>query len=348
MTPKLLIACMFAAVAAAAATAQSDRVRLLNGTAIEGVEVTDYDIRSLRYKKRGSTESVQSDQVAKVELGDFRNVYARGLRDADLMLTLAREQLEANNTVLAQLGFVGAAARFFDSDRAPEAVNTLNELEKAIPEAGVLPEVYRQKFEYYMGLGSKGASNALAVAKKYESDAIGGAWPNGFAIEASFFQALSEEANAAEFQNKLRGIVSRARGNNPLVANRANVELAHSLRKSATTQGAQRIYEALATKDGVDDSSRAGAFLGLGMMRLDAGSENDKQKYKDALLYFLRVRLETDDCWPSLQAEALYHAVLAASKWQGPEYRYIMGRCRSVLLTDFKNSEWAERIRQMR
>ena len=347
MTSKFFVAVMFAAVAAAAVTAQSDRIVLLNGTKIEGAKVTGWDIRTLRYSKGGNSESVTSDQVAKVELGKFKEVYARGLRDADLMLTLAREQLEAGNEVMAQLGFVGAAARYFDSDRAPEAVNTLNELEQALPEAGVLPEVYRQKFEYYMGLGGKGASNALVVAKKYERDAIGGAWPNGFAVEASFFQVLSEEASAPEFQNKLRSVVGRARTTNVIVANRANVELAHSLRKTGDAEGAKRIYEEIVGRDSVDESSRAGAFLGLGMILMNEGAA-DKAKYKQALLMFLRVRLETKNAWPSLHAEALYQAIQAAGKWGGPEYRYIMGRCRGVLLSEFKGSEWAERIRQGR
>jgi hypothetical protein len=58
------------------------------------------------------------------------------------------------------------------------------------------------------------------------------------------------------------------------------------------------------------------------------------------------VRLETRDAWPALHAEALYRAILAADKWRGPEFAYIMGRCRAVLLTDFRNSEWAEQLRR--
>lgn len=345
MTSKSFVSSLLAALCAAAVTAQSDHVHLVNGKTLEGVRVTAFDIRSLRYTKGGSSDSVSTDQVAKVDLAEFKKVFARGMRDADLMLTLAREQLEAKNLLLAQLGFVGAAQRFFDSDRASEAVAALNELEKGIPEAGVLPEVFRAKFEYYMGLGPKGAQSAQTVAKKYESDAIGGAWPNGLATEAAFFQVLAEPSNAQEFQNKLRDIVSRARGNNQIIANRANVELAHSLRKANDAAGAKRIYEEVIGREGVDDSSRAGAYLGFGTILAEEAAAGDKDKFKDALLMFLRVRLETREAWPALHAEALYRAILAADKWRGPEYAYIIGRCRGTLLSEFKNSEWAKLLR---
>ena len=60
---------------------------------------------------------------------------------------------------------------------------------------------------------------------------------------------------------------------------------------------------------------------------------------------FLRVRLETKDAWASLQADALYHAILAADKWRGSEYQTIMARCRGVLFSEFAGSEWAERAK---
>ena len=165
-------------------------------------------------------------------------------------------------------------------------------------------------------------------------------WPDAFAIEASFFQALSEKSSPADFQKKLTGLVSRARSANPVVASRANIELAHSMRKTGKADDARRIYDDIVKKDSVDDSARAGAYLGLGL--LDLEGEGGKEAAKQALLMFLRVRLETRDAWPSLQAEALYHASQAAIKWQGPEYRYIVGRCRGVLFADFPNSEWAK------
>lgn len=337
MTPKILAAAFSTLVLVAAAAAQSDKVYLMNGTVVEDCRVTDYGVRTVRYKRGSSTESAETDKVVKVELTKFKTVYARGLRDAGMMLTLAREQLKAKESAMAQLGFVSAANQFFDQGRASEAVAALNEVSKAFPEGGVQPDVFRLKFEYYMGVGSR---DALTVAKKYEQQAIGGAWPDGFAVEASFFQALSEQSSPEDFQRKLKSIASRARNANPTVASRANIELAHSMRKTGSVDEARRIYEVIVKKDSVDDNARAGAYLGLGL--IDFEGTGGKDAAKQALLMFLRVRLETAEAWPSLQAEALYYAAQAARKWQGPEYRYIVGRCRGLLFNEYPNSEWAK------
>jgi len=337
MTSKILAASFFICVATTAVTAQSDKIHLVNGSVIENCKVTDYGVRSVRYKRGGSAESVETDRVAKLDLGKFKLVYARGLNDAAMMLTLAREQMKAKDDVMAQVGLVGAANGFLDEGDPAQAVAALNELAKAFPEGGGMPDVFRLKFEYYMGAGTR---DALVVAKKYEQEAIGGAWPDGFAIEASFFQALSEKSAPADFQRKLKSIINRARSKNPLVAGRANIELAHSMRKSGGIEGAKRIYDDIVKKDATDASARAGAYLGLGLIALEG--EGGKEAARQALLMFLRVRLETKDSWPSLQAEALYHAAQAARKWQGPEYRYIVGRCRGMLFNEFPNSEWAK------
>ncbi len=344
-----LLAASFLVSCICPAVAQGDTVELTNGTKIAGVKVVSFDVRQLRYSKGGGNESVATDQVQRVELGKFRDVYARGLRDPDMMLTLAREKVAEKDLLMAQFGFVGAAAQFFDNDKASAAVGALDEMQKSCPEAGVLPEVFRQKFEYYMGFGGKKASDAAAVAKKYKDEAIGGAWPSGFAVEAEFFQVMAERGSAKnpkEFQGRLQSVVNAAGGSNPTVQNRANIQLANSLREAKDIEGAKKIYDDLSTRDGVDASSRAGAFLGLGQILLDEATPEKKDLAKQSLLLFLRVRLETKDAWPSLQAEALYHAILAANKWRGPEYQLIMGRCRGVLLADFPGSEWTTRAKQ--
>lgn len=346
MTRLVAASLLAVALSVTGAGAQEDVITLHSGTVINGVRVTAFDIRNLRYTKGNANEMVPSDQIAKVDLRRFADVYRRGLRDPDLMLTVARERLADKDLLLAQFGFVGAAAQFFDANEPAKAVGALDELQKGIPEAGLLPEIHRQKFEYYMGLGAKGAANAAAVAKKYQADATGGAWPNGFAIEADFFLVLAERRDPKDFQSRLRSVVQKAGGTMPLVANRANVELAHSLRETKDNEGARRIYEEIIAKDNADASARAGAYLGLGRILLETASAGDKDAFKKAMLLFLRVRLETKDCWPALQAEALYHAMLAAQKWQGPEFGLVIARCRSLLQNEFRDSEWAERARR--
>ncbi len=189
---------------------------------------------------------------------------------------------------------------------------------------------------------------AVKLAKKYHDDAQGGAWPPGFAIEAAFFGAIAERAaggSPKDLQPKLRDIIGKAHGVNPMVQNRANVWLANSLRETKDPEGARKIYEDLANRNGVDSNSRAGAFLGLGQLTMETAAPSDKEAFRKALLLFLRVYLETPDAWGSLHAEALYYAIQAADKWRGSDYQYIMARCRGVLYSSFADSDWTQRAK---
>lgn len=327
--------------------AQDDVVLLLNGTKIDGVKITSFNVREVKYTKGGASQSVPTDQVRKIEPAKFKEVYRIGLKDSGLMLTKSREQLAEKDELLGQLGLLNAASQLFDEAKPVDAMGVLDELQKALPEAGVLPDVYRLKFEYYMGLGEKGAANAVSVAKKYSDSATGGAWPAGLATEAQFFAAMAERAAGGQpkdLQHKLRGVISKAMTDNPMVANRANVQLANSLREAKDNEGARKIYEEVVKKEGVDDASRAGCLLGLGLLTLDQAS-SDKDAARKALMMFLRVRLETREAWPSQHAESLYWAVKAADKWRGNDYQFVMGRCRGVLFNDYGDSEWASRMK---
>jgi hypothetical protein len=346
MTSRILAASLVSALLAFPAMAQGDRITLLDGTVVTDVRVASFDIRNLKYKKGSTDETVSTDRIAKVELAKYKDVFARGLRDPDILLTQARNELtEEKNPLLAQFGFVGAASLFLDSnDTAAKGVAALDELQKAIPEAGVLPDVYRLKFEYYMGIGPKGAASAATVAKKYANDAAAGAWPTGLGLEAEFFLVLAERATPKDYQAKLRAVIGKSGGNNPTVTSRANVELGHSLREDKDVAGAKQIYEEVLAREGADLNARAGALLGLGKITFESAG-SDKEAFKKALLMFLRVRLDTKGSWPSLQAEALYYAILAADKWRGPEFGLVMGRCRGVLLAEYGGSEWADRAK---
>ena len=340
---------LLAALLAAPIAAQEDTITLTNGTVVTGARVTSFDVRNLKYTKGSATETVTTDQVAKVELKKFKDSYARGLRDPEIMITMARAALAEKDTLMAQFAFISAANQWLDSGDpadAGKAVGALDEMAKGIPEAGLLPDVYRLKFEYYLNQGAKGAPSAATTAKKYQADATAGAWPNGLAVEAEFLAALAERRDPKDFQSKMRAIAGKAAGPNPVIASRANVELAHSLRETKDVEGAQKIYEDVIAKDKVDSSALAGAYLGLGKILLEKSAPSDKDAFKRALLLFLRVPLATKEAWPSLQAEALYHATLAAEKWRGPEFGLVIARCKRILADEYGESEWAERAKR--
>lgn len=334
----------------AVANAQ-DTLVLTDGKRIEDARIQSFDIRELKYQKGGSSQTVASDKVDSIELGKFADTYRRGLaaRDPDLMVTTVRDQVTQKNKLMAQLGYVAAARMFFQNGDAPKAAAALDELEKSVPEAGVLPEVYRLKFHHYMSLGDKGAlQNAGIVAKKMQNEAVTNAWPNGFAIEGELYSAMVENAqggDARAFQTKMREIVGKSLGNYPNLVNTANIALANSLRLNKDTAGAAKLYQEIVAKDSADDGARGGAYLGLGLMRMAEGDAANRDPFRDALMMFLRVRLETKKAGPGLQAEALYNAMLAAEKWGGEEWRLIASRCKWYLINEYAGTEWADRAR---
>jgi hypothetical protein len=343
--------CLAVLLLALPLVAQGDRITKTDGTSIDNVAVVNWDIREIKYRKAGSTTSLGSDKVLKVELEAFSDVFRIALRDGGLMLTKAREQIKEGEELLAQLGFVAAAALFFDKEQPKDGIAALEEMEKEFPTAGTLPEIYRQKYDHYMNSGGQGGMrDAEAVAKKYLVAAQGNAWPAGFALEAEFQQAYAQHlggGDAGAFQKAMNSIADRARTENPLIGNRASVQLANSLRVNKNAAGARKIYESIITKEGVDSSSLGGSYLGLGLIEFEAAG-NNQAAHKKAMLWFLRVYLETRGCWPSLQAEALYYAALAAGKWRGTEFEYIMAKCRGVLKNEFPQSDWTTRALQGR
>ncbi len=336
----------------ALATAQGDTITMASGAVIDGCSVQSYTVQELKYTKGGKAESVSPDQVLKVELKKFKDVYRRSIanKDADLMLTEARNQFtKAKDELMAQVGYLECARLYSKGGNDGNAGGVIDELQKNIPNAGTIPDGFRLKFENYMGRGDAGGvNNAKLLAKKYSTEATTSAWPNGFAVEAEFFGALADAAgggDAKAFQAKMRDIVSKSSGPYPHVAARANVQLAHSLRQTGGIEAAQDLYEQVLNGKAVDDSSRAGAYLGLGYLAMGRGDAANREPFHQALLSFLRVRVETKGAWESLQAEAMYNAMMSAEKWGGQDFRLIQARCRYVLLNNFGDSEWAARAR---
>lgn len=334
------------------ATAQGDTVTLTSGTVVDGCNVQSFNIRELKYSKGGSVEQVSTDQVAKVELKKFKDVYRRSLagKDADLMLTEARNQFsKSKDLLMAQMGYLECARLFYVGDNGASGGGVLEELQKNIPDAGVLAEGYRLKFENYLSQGdAAGIGNAKMLAQKYSTEATTSAWPNGFAVEADFFAAMAESAgggDAKAFQTKMRDIVAKAGSSMPILAARANVQLANSLRATGGADQAAEIYQSILDGKVSDDNARAGAWLGLGYVAMAKGDAANREVFREALMNFLRVYLETKGAWGSLHAEALYNGMLAAEKWGGQDFRMVQGRCRGLLLANFGQSEWAQRAR---
>ena len=283
----------FALGLAAAATAQlqpRDTIHWVNGSSTHEARVSTFTLTDIAYQVRGGgSETRPADQVLSIELGRFNDAFKRGIsgNDPGLFLTESRrlkDSTRGGDKLLAQFGYVETARRYWEDFGEPiTAVQVIDELADEFPESGLVPERYRLKLMIYLGTGQ--IRDASAVATAYYADATSNGWPSGFAYEANFYQILSKKisgsASPAEIQNELRSLISKVRGAYQTIANKANVELANSLRESGNAAAALKIYEVLVDEDNLDDQTRAGTYLGLGNGKSGVSTERHLRGHAD-------------------------------------------------------------------
>jgi hypothetical protein len=124
------------------------------------------------------------------------------------------------------------------------------------------------------------------------------------------------------------------------------MSIADELLRSGDAAGARAIWQPIVDAPVADATARAGAWLGLGRIALQAGTAEDRAPWRQAMLLFLRVGIDTPDAAPHLQAAALLLAAQAAGKWGGEDSRVVAARCRAALLADHPASAAARRVQK--
>ena len=173
------------------------------------------------------------------------------------------------------------------------------------------------------------AGDAKSAADKYYQAATSNGWPQAYAHEAQYFQIMAQKVGGTlqgdALQGQLRNLISTLSSTSVGINTRCNVQLADSMREGGDTTGAGKIYEGIAKRDDVDDPSRAGAYLGLGHIAMAAATPAEKDGYYDAMLYFLRVYVETKNAHHGQVGEALENAATCAEQWGGEGSSRIKG-----------------------
>ena len=332
-----------------AAPAQQDRIEWSNGTVTDRARVTGFTVFEIRYSVRATRAQAKADTVIGLEVERVREAYRRGsaTNDPGQYLVTARARLQASDNFLAQFGFYFAAKAFLDIGESANAFNTLDELATAIPDSGFLPDCYRLKMAFHLSQGRQGGARAVAVAKQYLQKIQSGGMPDGFALEAEFFQNVAEftagTMNPAELQRNLNNLRVKVSAPFPALGNRTQLWIGTAQRLQGQAAGAKKIFEELAEKDTVDVNTRAGAFLGLGHLEFAQGNPTNKGAYREALLHFLRVYVEAKEADSNLVAEALHFASESAQKWGGQDSPFMNRRLKLILTQDYPNSSWASR-----
>ncbi|MDP6928058.1 MAG: hypothetical protein QF412_00020 [Planctomycetota bacterium] len=347
------LASIFALVLVAALPAQKDTIYWADGTTVAKVRIISFTWTEIKWTKSGRSESRSADQVARVDCEKVKDAYRRGYGASDddeaySQFRMEREkQVKSKKLFIAQFGFMEEANLLMGNKETGECFATLELMTKECPDSGFCPELYRMKLEYYLSLGKKGAANALKVASTYLNTAQTKAWPDGFLHEARFFGLMAEVAGGKMSEDKLksglRGLLGDTEGVYPRVANQVKLQVADQQRRQGETAASKKSYKELADQDGLDESTRAGALLGLGQAQLEEGNATDREPYRDALLSFLRVYIEAEKAPSDMRAKALYFASQACEKWRGQDSAAMGRRLRGYLKRDFPGSEWAKR-----
>lgn len=348
---KVVAAALIAALAPAAA-AQNDRITWTDGTMTEKVKVQGYTLREIKFSQRGKEDQRSADTVANVQVQKVEDIYRRAYGAASndekfgTFLSIAQGLVDKDN-FMAQWGYLEAARIARQLGEYNQAFAVLEEMVQKMPDSGFAPEVFRFKLDYYLPLGKEKARSALAVATQYNKTAIEKGWPDGFLHEASYYELMARAVDGSveggALQGELKGLLNKTEGSYPAVADRIKVQLADVQRQEGNLKQAQKTYNELVDKNGVDDNTRMRALLGLGHTYFAGGDPTNTEPYRQALLAFLRVYLEAPSTAYDLKAEALYHGSLSAEKWRGPDSSGMASRLRGYLRRDFSESPWASR-----
>lgn len=321
-------------------SAQEDRIHWTNGSVTERVTVTDYNLREIKYRKGGRVETAESDKVADLFVKKVRDKYSQafGASSSEKPATfLQYAERYKDDAFLAQFGYVEAIHLFEKAGDSGSMFSALDEMAKRYPDSGFLTMSFVTKIHYYLGLGK--STDAAKVALRYKNTATGQGYLAGYMLEAEFYETLTLGLTGELPQSQVRGVMERifsdADPDYPIIASRARLQIADSLRGEGKLDQAKRAYEAILDQDNLGARIRGGAWLGLGHISFAAGNPADREPYGKALKQFLRVYLANHDAAPAVVAESLEFGAKAAEKWGGTDSTRISKRLQRTLAQEF-------------
>ncbi|MBK8975719.1 MAG: hypothetical protein IPM29_07320 [Planctomycetes bacterium] len=318
-------AALLAALALTAALpAQRDRIELMDGTVIDRVQVRSFDLRNVEFRRNGRDEQQSTDTVAELRVERVLDAYKQAFADASgsRAATFVSTAERLTDPFLQQFGYYEAARSMRRNGDMAGAFQALSELEQKLPNSGFVPELYRFKLDYYLSKGTEGARDAMKVAKDYETATLTRGYPTGFQNEAKYYllraEALAGQTTPSKYITAMQTLADSSRGT-PWIAARARLAVADTQRSQSQVADARAGYERLLAAESTSEGVRAGAWLGLGHCYFLEGSASNKDPFREALLAFLRVYVETPDADAATVAESLHMGAQAAEKWGGPE-----------------------------
>ncbi len=338
--------------AASSSLLAQDVITWIDGTTTEHVRVSDFTVIEIKWLGGGNSDKRSSDQVLDVSVAKVLEAFKRGYaakeqnaaETADMFLGVARQEL-TKTPFLAQFGLWEAGKFLMEVGNEDEAFPIFDELITKLPDSGFVPRAMAMKLDYYFATGK--VKNATKFAKDYRELATTKGFPIGYINEANFYVVMSGAGGVkpAELRSQLENLTAQTETSSPMVANRCRLEVANSWRREGKLEEAQALYTRLTQAKIIDKSTLASAMLGTGHLHLAKANGGDTESYREAMLAFLHVYIDTPGASPDIVAEALFHGADAATKWGGNDHRLVAGRLRYMLRSDtrFSDTEWAKK-----
>ena len=350
-----LLACVLALPALGQEGAK-DVITWLDGSKTENARVQSFTLREIKFAHKGNSETKPGESVANIELAKakedtFKRGYGAPPKEAPGQFVEVARKLAKSEPLVAQVGFIEAARVALNlggAENAQMAFDILKELAEQIPDTGFMGEVWRSRLDYYLAGGAEDAKNATTAADNYSKIATTSGWPDFYVNDAAYYVVMAKSSSGklapAALQTELKALLTKVEGQTPYVANRVNVQLAHSLLQQKKSDDAKKILDGLLAKEGLDRATYASALIGLGHVLMDSGDPTKRDPYRQALLAFLRVFVEAPDAGHEIVAEALYFGAEAAEKWSEKDSALMAGKLRSLIKKDYPDTRWGQAL----
>lgn len=301
------------ALFAFAAPAVADTIELAGGETISDVNVTEETLKSVFYRKGGSTRDVDTDRVVSITYDEFPSLVERAeqsLADGDLEDAIESYGLYVEGQIANPTerrhpwAPAYAAYRVVELERGRGAfarvVDAADQLIGAFPQSRFVPASYLAKAEAqrYSGQGDAAKETLETLAKLVQREGLS----QRFAFDAELaLLEIDQSLSVDERLKRARSLANRAGANFPTVRQRAELLEGQTYVVAAGSAGtadeanemldkALAAFDGLIASDGNSDEVRAGAYVGRGdVLFFRASAANDVEGYTNAGHEYLKV-----------------------------------------------------------
>ena len=360
-----------AALALTTAAALADRIYLTNGTSLDGVDIANETLAGVTYRAKGKSgeQSVQADQVLRVEYAKLPRLVDEALSDAeddnlqsaiDTLSDFANGVLSGENKRDKQLWAPGYAlyraiefcAAVASQESLQRIVTLSDTLVEKLPDSRYVPLALISKASALRDLGKgKEAGETITALRTLVSTK---ALSEAFKLEADLLDIETGSLKGQQRRDKLLEVQGKAGSQYPLVKSRARVLEAQTYIEGETKDfsKARQIYDAVIKDPKADDATLAGAYTGMGDCLFQEASEKFRTGgdasviLRDAVLSYLRVVLVYKD-----QSRYVPKAMFQAGRtfeMMGEGRKPDARRMYSSVIQHYPGSEWASLAKSAR